>query len=34
MFDELSEKLEATFAKLRGKGVLTEAELSAALERS
>src|ERR1700722_12123511 len=25
MFDELSEKLEATFAKLRGKGVLTEA---------
>ena len=27
MFDELSEKLEATFAKLRGKGVLTEADI-------
>jgi signal recognition particle subunit SRP54 len=27
MFDELSEKLEATFAKLRGKGVLNEADI-------
>src|SRR5262249_37794536 len=27
MFDELSEKLEATFARLRGKGVLTEADV-------
>jgi signal recognition particle subunit SRP54 len=27
MFDELSEKLEATFARLRGKGVLTEADI-------
>jgi signal recognition particle subunit SRP54 len=27
MFDELSEKLEATFAKLRGRGTLTEADI-------
>ncbi|MFL5560415.1 MAG: signal recognition particle protein [Gemmatimonadaceae bacterium] len=27
MFDELSEKLEATFARLRGRGVLTEADI-------
>ena len=27
MFDELSEKLEATFARLRGRGVLSEAEI-------
>lgn len=27
MFTELSEKLEATFAKLRGRGVLTEADI-------
>src|SRR5262245_37638910 len=27
MFDELSEKLEATFARLRGRGVLNEADI-------
>jgi signal recognition particle subunit SRP54 len=27
MFDELSDKLEATFARLRGRGVLTEADI-------
>ncbi|MBV9880993.1 MAG: signal recognition particle protein [Gemmatirosa sp.] len=27
MFDELTEKLEATFARLRGRGVLTEADI-------
>src|SRR6202030_1110636 len=27
MFDELSEKLEATFARLRGRGVLSEADI-------
>ena len=27
MFDELSEKLEATFARLRGRGVLTDADI-------
>jgi len=27
MFDELSEKLEATFARLRGRGVLTPADI-------
>ena len=27
MFDELSEKLEATFAKLRGRGSLSEADI-------
>jgi signal recognition particle subunit SRP54 len=27
MFDELAEKLEATFAKLRGRGTLTEADI-------
>src|SRR5215203_1022385 len=27
MFDELSEKLEAAFARLRGRGVLTEADI-------
>src|SRR5471030_75361 len=27
MFDELSEKLESTFARLRGRGVLTEADI-------
>jgi signal recognition particle subunit SRP54 len=27
MFDELSEKLETTFARLRGRGVLTEADI-------
>jgi signal recognition particle subunit SRP54 len=31
MFDELSEKLSATFARLRGKGVLTEADLKEGL---
>src|SRR3977135_1102604 len=27
MFEDLSEKLEATFARLRGRGVLTEADI-------
>src|SRR5436305_6372977 len=27
MFDELSEKLDAVFARLRGRGVLTEADI-------
>ncbi len=31
MFDELSEKLEATFARLRGRGVLTEADIKEGL---
>jgi signal recognition particle subunit SRP54 len=31
MFDELSEKLEATFARLRGRGVLNEADIKEAL---
>jgi signal recognition particle subunit SRP54 len=31
MFDELSEKLEATFARLRGRGVLSEAEIKEGL---
>jgi len=31
MFDDLSEKLEATFARLRGRGVLTEADIKEAL---
>ncbi|MDX2185201.1 MAG: signal recognition particle protein [Gemmatimonadaceae bacterium] len=31
MFDELSEKLSQTFARLRGKGVLTEADLKEGL---
>ncbi|HJU74185.1 MAG TPA: signal recognition particle protein [Gemmatimonadaceae bacterium] len=31
MFDELSEKLSATFARLRGKGVLTDADIKEGL---
>ena len=31
MFDELSENLEATFARLRGRGVLTEADIKEGL---
>src|ERR687889_2649513 len=31
MFDELSEKLEETFARLRGRGVLTEADIKEGL---
>jgi signal recognition particle subunit SRP54 len=31
MFDELSEKLEQTFARLRGRGVLTEADIKEGL---
>jgi signal recognition particle subunit SRP54 len=31
MFDELSEKLEATFAKLRGRGILSEADIKEGL---
>ncbi len=31
MFDELSEKLESAFAKLRGRGVLTEADIKEGL---
>ena len=31
MFDELSEKLEATFARLRGRGVLTESDIKEGL---
>ena len=31
MFDELSEKLEATFARLRGRGMLTEADIKEGL---
>ncbi len=31
MFDELSEKLEATFARLRGRGVLTPADIKEGL---
>ena len=31
MFDELSEKLEAAFARMRGRGVLTEADLKEGL---
>ena len=31
MFDELSEKLEATFARLRGRGILTEADIKEGL---
>jgi signal recognition particle subunit SRP54 len=31
MFDELSEKLETTFARLRGRGVLTEADIKEGL---
>ncbi len=33
MFTELSEKLEATFARLRGRGVLTEADIKEFLAR-
>src|ERR687895_2645752 len=31
MFDELSEKLEATFSRLRGRGVLSEADIKEGL---
>ncbi len=31
MFDELSEKLEATFARLRGRGILTESDIKEGL---
>src|SRR5689334_10231615 len=31
MFDELSEKLEATFARLRGRGILSEADIKEGL---
>src|SRR6188768_3054795 len=31
MFDELSEKLEAAFARLRGRGVLTESDIKEGL---
>src|ERR1700722_879056 len=31
MFDELSEKLESTFSRLRGRGVLTEADIKEGL---
>ena len=31
MFDELTDKLEATFARLRGRGVLTEADIKEGL---
>src|SRR3982751_3382871 len=31
MFDQLSESLEAAFAKLRGRGVLTEADIKVGL---
>src|ERR671936_205378 len=31
MFDELSEKLEATFARLRGRGVLNESDIKEGL---
>src|SRR5436305_12329045 len=31
MFDELTEKLEATFARLRGRGVLTESDIKEGL---
>src|SRR5271154_5510675 len=31
MFDELSEKLESTFARLRGRGVLSEADIKEGL---
>src|SRR3569832_1853513 len=31
MFDELSEKLDAVFARLRGRGVLTEADIKEGL---
>ena len=31
MFDELSEKLEAAFARLRGRGVLTDADIKEGL---
>src|SRR5437867_9081665 len=31
MFEDLSEKLEATFAKLRGRGVLSEADIKEGL---
>ena len=31
MFDELSEKLEATFARLRGRGILTDADIKEGL---
>src|SRR5438309_11759286 len=31
MFEDLSEKLEATFARLRGRGVLTEADIKEGL---
>src|SRR5438045_8164815 len=31
MFDELSEKLEATFAKLRGRGTLSESDIKEGL---
>ena len=31
MFDELSEKLEATFARLRGRGTLTEGDIKEGL---
>src|SRR4028118_1266128 len=31
MFDELTEKLESTFARLRGKGTLTEADIKEGL---
>src|SRR6476660_2724147 len=33
MFEDLSEKLEATFARLRGRGVLTEADVNFQLTR-
>jgi len=31
MFDELREKLEATFARLRGRGILNEADIKEGL---
>ena len=31
MFDELSEKLEATFARLRGRGILNESDIKEGL---
>ena len=31
MFEELSDKLESTFARLRGRGVLTEADIKEGL---
>ena len=34
MFEDLSEKLEATFARLRGRGVLSEADIKEGLRTS